>query len=299
MRKIYINVFPDKLDSGKYLFKNIIAKDTYSLAVYQNKSHKEFIAKYASGIKKNRYYYELKNEIESYKLLWFIINHNRLLINNNFPNICIPKLVFWNETSEYLIMLLEKIPGRLLSKRSVSVQIKIIQETLEYFKYLSTLTKNKYLKLKIRKGWQFVLITPVLYLITAIKYPKILLNIGSIYKLFRENYKNVINSKNIGFVHRDLNSTNIIYDNKKATIFDFQLFLVSNLSHDIANSFYESWKANNTDLDKLLISITTDQYMSNENKFMLLYSGLYDIAIGGGRKINESIKYLKYLLKNI
>ncbi|MFA6502049.1 MAG: phosphotransferase [Parachlamydiales bacterium] len=215
---------------------------------------------------------------------------------SNFPDIQIPRLNYSEVSDNQILILIQKIDSKPMELNSIEIRWKSLCRVLEYFKFISNLaTDNEVKKIHHKQTWKFILSLPLLMFVALIKHPRLLKELlyASSYLIKKSRY--VLFSKNLGLVHRDLNSSNTLYKNGRITILDFQLLSLTVLSHDFGNFFYEMWKPDNSkQLDKLLLSKGVNK-LSSEEEFMLIYSVLFDLSFGTEKSEQEAKQYIFHL----
>jgi hypothetical protein len=290
---------PNYLDKNKYQldYSVPIIKYTYNTAAYKDKKNKKYFAKIWYGNKKDKYYNELKNEADAYKTLWEIINNNKKILQNKFPMVRIPKFVNMFEGNGFLIILLEHISGRDLSHQDINIKLSYLNTVVEYLKCISNLVGNNDVRIKKKNAMHFILLLPILIVYAIVKHPRLLNELLIVISKIIKYSFSIVRSNNYGFVHKDINGENAIYSKGLITILDFQLLTWTLTSHDFGNCFYEIWNTSNSEALLFEFKKRISEKDGSEIKFMILYSVIFDLAMGNGKNESEAKLFIKYILR--
>lgn len=291
----FTTIFPEMIDEYKFVKEIVNKNSTYGIAEYTDGQH-NCICKIWSGKRKNKLFYQLKNEYLIYKNL-SLSTIRKKMISKKFPNIKIPKLVVKFETKKTYGILIEEINAKEISNKPLTKKLEIYHEILKYFNYLNLIYKDS-LKEKISNigflKFYFGYITTSL--LAIIKHPKLTISIMKNLKtLFSTELIIKIKKEKTQLIHRDLGDMNILSDkNNNIYVFDFQLSAYSFKNLEIATIYYNffSDKKNNQKLNNFIKKILCDQKNFNERKIMLNFPIIYDLAFGHEKTEPFAKKYL-------
>ena len=295
--------FPKEI-KGFYFVQEIVKKKLprpYEFAVYKNKSGKKAIAKAWIGKQKNFDYYSLLNEKNVYKELNNISKTKRVKIPENYKKIYIPKLIDFIQDNNKLMLLIEMVNYSRIDMLPIKRKIEIYETLISYFNFIGkVLIKKKNISLTRRSIYSFIFLFPFITIKAMVRYPKLVPILAKgfthfmllSYKLFKE--------RDLTFIHKSLQVSNILSDGKKINIVDLQLSLISHPILELAQLIIFSW------YDKRFVK---EFYNSNLMKKILqkkrsfltyealsIYVSHTDFAFGDTLNIRVNKSFLNHIL---
>lgn len=222
-------LFPKEI-KGFYFVKEIFKKRIhrpYKFAVYKNKSGKKVIAKAWIGKQKNFDYYSLLNEKNVYKELNNIYKAKRVKIPDNYKKIYIPKLVDFIQDNNKLMLLIEMVNYQRIDRLSIKRRIEIYETLISYFNFIGkVLIKKKNISLTRRSIHSFIFLLPFITTKAMVRYPKLVPILAKSFTHFMLLSYKLFKERDLTFIHKSLQVSNILSDGKKINIVDFQLSLI-------------------------------------------------------------------------
>lgn len=274
---------PKLIEDGKYkLVKQIkINKSKYLFGIYIGEDNQKYFLKMWSGLIPDINLFWLENEMCVYKNYHTVFDSDILIE--------IPKLVYEKRNLNTYLVLTKYLDGRNISKYNVTKKIKLYENVIDKISntnFVSDVTVNKY---------YYIIMINVLALVTFIKYP------SSAFKLFKIIYKlpNYLfilffNNK-IGFVHRDVDETNIILDSSnKYYLIDFQISCNTYKELEIANIVNRLWTFKNILVLQKFVRRSLVRYNLNIQIYnaMILFCFLYTLVFDSKKDVNNRLDFL-------
>ncbi len=292
------NNFPLTLEESFQLQEQLaLIKCKYDFAIYVDCEGNEYIAKMCEKLNENKLN-ELRNEDLAYKALL------KLSKNIKNSNVSFPKHFLTYEDKDIFLILLERVNGDTLRQLPIKVKIKSIQQSFTYLNKLYEFAKedDAYILEVFKKRYveQFVLLAPFMALLAVVKNPFEFAPIMKSFLKMMLHAPKVIKTTDYGFVHKDLNTSNIIKSGNKLSIIDLQLFCISIKAHDFANTFYSMWEKDyELEMALFLSETLSDTKNRDEYKFFLYYSVLFDMSLGSNRIQGKAKQYITFLFRII
>jgi hypothetical protein len=296
------SVFPIKINGYEFL-KKYIPQDSsklYYYGTYKNSKGKLAFAKIWKGKKKDSSYFWLNNEINVYKEIQDLYKRDGKFIKKYFPEIVPPKFINAKQTDDELILLMQNLGGKLLSKsKNDKTKLDTLEHVIEYFNFINKRLKkyqiDGFMKIEGKHvGFAYI----YLLLRTFIKKPlalPLVLRAGRVYLL---NSSKLLKSKNLELTHRDLFG-NIIVDKKKIYVLDFQLTAKTFPLFDITSTELALWKTNLFEKfhsSKFVNKLTTQSANFGLYKTLSIYTALFEITMAQNLSREDAFSYLKWSL---
>ena len=296
------NVFPQTIQD--YFFLCELTKKeklkTYRYALYQNKDGKLAFLKLFHGNRFQKGYVFLNNEIKSYKMLQQYLSDNDL--KKKFPDIVIPLYIASYSKMSEVGLLLEYTKGTTLSNYSDKKKIQVTKKILDFFVKLNQKIDSKQLDILKRPPFYFIIATPIFSLLACLLHPKQTTNILKAGAIFLANTPMLIRNPQRGFVHRDLGDGNILLQDNKIIVYDFQLASAMNTAIENVVLFYRAFK-NEDFIKKVYDEIIQPSFHSKRDMkiFYLycLYFSIFDLSQVTNTTSHITLKFLQNSLSNL
>ncbi len=250
----------------RYSFVKVIqhekGQDTI-VALYKDESGKKAVAKIWFGNYKNYSYYSLKNEYLSYASLHKIITRTKRILPAGLYKVKIPNLLLYEESENYLSILIEWIEGEVGSNLSDKNLLIAYTQVSSYLDFLTKHANASELEsISRRSGLHYLFLYPLTLVIAMIKHPEYA---GEILRgLLKVIIKipGFLKSSNLAIVHRDLNFENILVNNDTIYLIDFQFLTLTYKASEFVNTLRYCWDKNRlkTEIRELVATQYQDDY---------------------------------------
>lgn len=293
--KFYSQKSVEEKHSLEKRMRNADKKNMYSVSLFstgKNRSvYKKLLFKY-----KNLKYRQLQNEAQMLKFLEGIKSKKK--------NVSFPRLINFYDGKDRIELEREFIEGVPLSKIGKEDQLTVLIICLRFINSEVTALLNKTETLP-KRGYYYTLLTffPV-WLIALLKHPKEIISFSRICGMFYvEKLSNIRLRKAFVFSHRDLHSENILIQNKKTSVIDTEIALLTEPFTDlaiVARYYYKSLGKKR--ILSLIKSFTKNSVEVSSFKSLTIFYAVQCIAMENreDRFSKESLHYLKsFVLRNI
>lgn len=286
---------------GEFVYQNEIniqgKSRNFVYALYENSSGKKAFFKKWMGNKYNHSLSESINEVLVYTLLRKYACDSQL--RSEFPDISIPEIYMAGTHNSSPCILLEFISGNTIQSQPHMQKISIYEQLYRYLDtFGSLLTREDMRALSKRNTTLWILLTPLIASIAVCKYPLHLRTIMRSCAHILVHYPRMHGARE-SFIHRDLNDSNIIVDNGRIHVVDFQLGCLSHKTFEYVSSCYNAWL--HPSFAKELITSVKRNCMHSPHDSQLfessaLFLGLYDMALPKRGDVVDPVGFLKYML---
>lgn len=291
--------FPKQLNSCKYTFVGFHEQigSKFQLGEYKDADGKVYLAKSYVGKPTDAKYNYLKNSLVANNILESIVTKHAKDLDTF--NIYFPKIVYSEVSNTDILILYEFVQADWILNVPEAEQVTILTQVFAYFSKLSKFAKEAdNSKLAKKTKISFILAIPLLAIVASLKHVNLFATIITAITQSVSQIPNLLKSNNYGYVHRDLNGSNILVNYSKTYIIDFQLFTYSLLGHDIGNALYRFWSPEKSVVFNELANRLLKNSTIPELKFMLLYAPLFDLSFGTAKKTNEIANYINFITNN-
>lgn len=258
----------------------------YILSIYKNNSGKKAFLKFLSSPFFSRSKQELDNEVKTLNT----INGSKEIHRNS--TVLTPKVISSKIEKSKTFLLTEFIEGTSLEVLDAAQKVKAFSIIIDFLSNHTT----KFLKVNIsrRTKPRLLFLSFCYYFSTLIKLPKYFSQLTSGFVSLLSNYQS---NEVLGFVHRDLNSKNIIVDKEKLAIIDFQHATLSSPFFDSVVILMYSWDCPNL-AQEIIDQIIKPKIKSLSDfqnfKFICLYVALCELSIQNAMSIGTSLRFLNF-----
>ncbi len=291
---------------GSYRFVKPVLEDrvlaAFFFAEYQDDHGNIARAKYWTGTQKTFDYYSLQNEIAIYGEFKKLYDYHGDEIRTSYPDIYIPKFVGTRETSDSLIMLVEKVQGTDLGVRTLNERIKTYEELLAYFRYIESNYGAEFAKvLEERTPLTTIIVNTVATIRAMARYPRhFFLFLQALY-VFAKCMSDLMHSRyEQAFVHRSLEDHNIIVNGDRINLIDFQLSVRAHPMLDIVQLLLFSWDdqqfCRSVLATDLLAPLRENVHDLNVYKAYAIYNAMHQLATSGEWYYERNLSYLKHAI---
>jgi thiamine kinase-like enzyme len=209
--------------------------------IYSDAQGNEAVAKQWSSKVLDEGYFWMVNEHNVYAYLGELYAKYGEMIKNKFPNVRIPKLYFSQVKNNYMLLLVERLPGTPLTELSSQEKIDCVEQTLDYLDYIDQLPSLAKSHLMLRKPLFFLVQVPVLAILGMARHPNqagiILKGLWTCLRTFTSFQKTFKPQ----FIHRDLTAHNMVRtDDNQIGLFDFQLSVITDQSFELSQMMSSS-----------------------------------------------------------
>lgn len=300
-------IFPAEIDGYKFIeeFKSQSSVVTcFKLGLYQSNRGEKAIAKIHNKKIKNKEYYWLINEIRIYRGFNYLYDKYGEEIRDKFPNICVPRMIYFKVEKNLAIVLIEFLDGNIIDNLSLVKKSEITENILDYFYFLGKYSRDKNLiKFFIKRSNLFFLFSINIYVLKAvIKNLSFIFIIAKAYLYFISNYFLLFGLNNFHIVHRDLNPKNILFNGEKnkISIIDFGLTAYSNKFLDvvIANKYmyYSGDMSFNFYRLNFMHKLSFEYKFFKNYKILSVYFTIYDLSFCPKQYRQLAYNYLIHIL---
>lgn len=232
---------------GNFVYEKEFVKKTevkpfYKYAIYKNPDGVRAIAKMWQGKFHNFSYFTLKNEEQTYRLLWKVYSRIKSRLPNGIKNIRIPRFLGSFEQDSNYILLIEFIAGFGASNKNDNDKIVLLNKII---KFLITLgnkansSERKYISRRV--PLHFIILYPFTLFVAMRNYPKARIILLKCSKLFFLGVNRILREKRMVFSHRDLAFKNILYNKKELILIDLEYCIYTIPQYELANTFHNYW----------------------------------------------------------
>ena len=277
MKKLFTEVFPERIGQFTLVDEHSHRTDIQgsNFARYKNSKGKYAFAKLLRNSTKPWESHWITNESEIYPML------NTMKVKGR---VSVPHLLASKKTQNGHVLLFEYIHGKTLRDVKNLSAIKIINEVLGYMNsiHVGGSVYSKKTVIPKRHNLYFLCAFPLLLTLTYIKHADLRKQVWSAIKFCVRGLREILFDRDYGFIHRDLNDTNIIISARHIWLIDFQTSLIADRRFELANIAINLWDTHrwsNTFFTQPHVRfILHDSAAFRVFTFFCLFAALYEIV---------------------
>ncbi|HYV33603.1 MAG TPA: phosphotransferase [Candidatus Limnocylindria bacterium] len=219
-------------------------RPSIAVGIYINQEGDKIVVKHWHARFKDSNYFLLKNEISAYFGISGLKTKASQSKQEAFNQIYFPNLIDVLETQHDLFLVFDFIDGSKLSSFELKFRLQTIQSILSYLDSFSSELQAEDFGLTTKKSWKIAAFFPSYFIISFLKNSKNYKLFFRAAKIFCLGLITSIKYSNRRLVHNDLIASNILINQEKISLIDFEGLTISDSVFELVSLILHSWKEN-------------------------------------------------------